>query len=419
MNGLIEHDVVQNSPEWYAARLGVITASQASVCRRGDGLTKQQRIYANAIRTGKTEAQARELAGYKAQPKFSQLEQVIEGTLPLLFSEAGHTYAKQIARERCGGREPEGFQGLAQRMGHEEEENAAIAYLAKTGRETRKCGFFSTPDRLFGMSPDRLVVGANGAIEIKTMVSNSTLWSAMVDGDISEYRDQCLFGLWLLALDWIDLGLWSPDLTHLEIHTIKRDEDEIQSLEDDLMAFERLCCEYEDKLRARLGLDKRATPPAEPPSEPVKKAEQTYSTQPVATVLATADSLPDSIRTGITFLAGLTFGDDWEEFLPVVTQAHTETLAAMRELCEEVAQRESERAELERLRALAAQQKQDTPAESTQQVLKAEPVTADATDRETPATASPRVGAMGTGQPADAGPAGERPRSNPSRRHPG
>jgi hypothetical protein len=46
-----------------------------------------------------------------------------------------------------------------------------------------------------------------------------------------------------------------------------------------------------------------------------------------------------------------------------------------------------------------------------QQVMKAEPATADATDRGAPDIASPRVGAMGAGQPADAGPAGKQPPS--------
>lgn len=46
----------------------------------------------------------------------------------------------------------------------------------------------------------------------------------------------------------------------------------------------------------------------------------------------------------------------------------------------------------------------DTEGQDLQQVLKAEPETADATDRETPADASPRVGAMGAGQAADAAP---------------
>lgn len=46
-----------------------------------------------------------------------------------------------------------------------------------------------------------------------------------------------------------------------------------------------------------------------------------------------------------------------------------------------------------------------TEGQDSQQVLKAEPATADATDRDAPVDASPRVGAMGAGQAADAAPA--------------
>lgn len=49
----------------------------------------------------------------------------------------------------------------------------------------------------------------------------------------------------------------------------------------------------------------------------------------------------------------------------------------------------------------------ELPAPDSQHVVKAEPARADATDRETPAIASPRGGAKGSGQPAAAGPAGE------------
>ena len=46
----------------------------------------------------------------------------------------------------------------------------------------------------------------------------------------------------------------------------------------------------------------------------------------------------------------------------------------------------------------------DTEGQGSQQVLKAEPSTAEATDRDAPADASPLVGAMGAGQAADAAP---------------
>lgn len=49
----------------------------------------------------------------------------------------------------------------------------------------------------------------------------------------------------------------------------------------------------------------------------------------------------------------------------------------------------------------------DTERQESQQVLKAEPPPADATDRDTPATASPSVGTMGAGQAADAAPAAD------------
>jgi hypothetical protein len=53
-----------------------------------------------------------------------------------------------------------------------------------------------------------------------------------------------------------------------------------------------------------------------------------------------------------------------------------------------------------------AQANETTEAQPPQQVLKAEPATADATDRGTAATVSPRGGAMGVGQAAAAAPAG-------------
>lgn len=72
----------------------------------------------------------------------------------------------------------------------------------------------------------------------------------------------------------------------------------------------------------------------------------------------------------------------------------------------------TEKAEREAREAQERQQREEnernriTTERDTQQVLKAEAATPDATDRATPAIASPGVGPMGAGQPADAGPAG-------------
>lgn len=61
--------------------------------------------------------------------------------------------------------------------------------------------------------------------------------------------------------------------------------------------------------------------------------------------------------------------------------------------------------------AAAAKAKEYTEGQHPQQVLKAEPATADATDRGPAAIASPRGGAMGAGQAAAAAPAGDEPAS--------
>lgn len=161
-------------------------------------------------------------------------------------------YAMDVARERVGGRPPEVRPNDAMRTGTEQEPFARAAYEAKTGNFVEEAGFITTDDGLFGVSVDGLV-DDDGVIEIKTMVSSDTLFTAVVDGDISAYTDQCNGAMWLLGRKWVDLVLWAPDLEpigrHLTIIRIERDDDVIEELESDLMAFERLVSKYEHLLR--------------------------------------------------------------------------------------------------------------------------------------------------------------------------
>jgi len=160
------------------------------------------------------------------------------------------------------------------------------------------------------------------------------------------------------------------------------------------------------------------------------------------------------IEKGIELLKQQTFGPEWEEFQVPAANAQCETLEAMRQLHAQVLGREQEaarqeairlenerqaelnrieakriadeaaeirrqaaelaaqRAESERLARLAEERRQQmakvTEDPAPQQVLKAEPATADATDRGTPDNVSPRGGAMGAGQAAAAAPTGGR-----------
>lgn len=160
-------------------------------------------------------------------------------------------YAYDLAREREGGTAPETYVNAAMRLGTQEEPIARLTYEAETGQFVEEVGFAHTDDGKFGCSVDGLI-GNDGVWECKTMVSSATLFKAMVDEDISEYRDQCIGEMWLLRRQWVDLTLWCPDLKVLHVIRIERDDNEIDALERDLLDFDRLVEQLRAKLRRRL-----------------------------------------------------------------------------------------------------------------------------------------------------------------------
>lgn len=177
--------------------------------------------------------------------RFKDARDKLKGGQP---SKACLGYAMDIARERIGGSAPPKFQNAAMRTGTEQEPFARAMYEARTGHMVEEAGFYLSDDAVFGLSPDGLI-DDDGVLEIKTMVSSDTLFTAVADGDLSAYMDQCLGYLWLLGRQWVDLVLWAPDLDLMVIHRINRDEDAIEKLESDLMAFARMVAQYETTLR--------------------------------------------------------------------------------------------------------------------------------------------------------------------------
>jgi len=242
----------QGSEEWLAARRGTVTGSRFKDARdRSSGLNEQQTTYVALVRSGKEPADAAAIAGYKKAPTSETVATAIKDGIQMAWGAKAMAYAHDIARERCGGNAPSKFQNAAMRTGTEQEPRARAMYEARTGYMVDEVGFYTTEDGRFGLSPDGLI-DEDGVLEVKTMVSSDTLFQAVVDGDISEYRDQCLGYLWLLGRKWVDLVLWVHDLEHLVVHRITRDEDAIEALEADLLAFLALADEQEAKLRKAL-----------------------------------------------------------------------------------------------------------------------------------------------------------------------
>ena len=198
----------QGSPEWKLARAGKVTASRAKDAR--------DRLNSGA-------ASGKQIA-----------------------------YACQVALERVSGQPADAtFENWQMREGHVQEPIARAAYERRTGNLVDEVGAFATDDDLFLYSPDGIIDG-DGLLEVKTLFSPERIMTIVGNGDVSDFIDQCMFGLWLTGRQWIDLVVWVPSLEHLTIKRIARDEDYIEAMETDLMAFSRLVTQYENTLRTAI-----------------------------------------------------------------------------------------------------------------------------------------------------------------------
>ena len=198
----------QGSPEWKQARAGKVTASRANDAR-------------DRLKSGA--ASGKQIA-----------------------------YACQVALERVSHQPADAtFENWQMREGHVQEPIARAAYERRTGNLVDEVGAFATDDDLFLYSPDGLI-DCDGLLEVKTLFSPERIMTIVGNGDVSDFIDQCMFGLWLTGRQWIDLVVWVPSLEHLTIKRIYRDEDYIEAMETDLMAFSRLVTQYENTLRAAI-----------------------------------------------------------------------------------------------------------------------------------------------------------------------
>ena len=198
----------QGSPEWKQARAGKVTASRAKDAR-------------DRLKSGA--ASGKQIA-----------------------------YACQVALERVSHQPADAtFENWQMREGHVQEPIARAAYERRTGNLVDEVGAFATDDDLFLYSPDGLIDG-DGLLEVKTLFSPERIMTIVGNGDVSDFIDQCMFGLWLTGRQWIDLVVWVPALEHLSVKRIARDDDYIEAMEADLIDFAKLVTQYENTLRAAL-----------------------------------------------------------------------------------------------------------------------------------------------------------------------
>lgn len=247
----------QGNDLWHKSRAGKITASKFALCRtKVDGLDARQQAYVDALLSGKTEAAAKVIAGYKSTPTSDGIRRALEGEKVGKPSDAALAYAFRLAIERISG-EPldEGFETWAMDRGHELEPEARRRHEVETGLCVQRVGFVMTDDERFGASLDG-VIDDDGAAEYKCFIDPAKLRAIHMDGDVSEVRDQAQGCLWVTGRRWIDVVCYCPalaacgkDLWRLRV---ARDDDFIEAMESDLVEFMRIVDQYEAHLRMPL-----------------------------------------------------------------------------------------------------------------------------------------------------------------------
>ena len=196
-------EIEQRTEEWFAARLGKVTASRV----------------ADVIAKTKT--------GYSASRE---------------------NYMAQLVVERLTQTKAESYTNAAMQWGTDQEPFARAAYEAAQGVMVEEVGFVPHPSiEWAGASPDGLV-GDDGLVEIKcpnTATMIETLLSQKVPG---KYITQMQFQMACTGRQWCDFVSFDnrlPEMFQLFVTRVPRDEVFIRLIEAEIVQF---LAELDDKI---------------------------------------------------------------------------------------------------------------------------------------------------------------------------
>lgn len=187
----IEVVAEQRSPEWFAARCGLPTASMFSVLMAGP-----------------------KYAGWK-------------------------NYRAELVAQRLSGMVVEGYKSPAMKWGTDNEPLARLMYALETGNQVRECGFFKGIEIEAGASPDG-EVDEDGSLEIKCPETATHIATLRTNTVPKVYYWQMQGQMWMAGKAWCDFTSFDPRLpknAQLFIQRVPRDDDDIAKLEATLRVF--------------------------------------------------------------------------------------------------------------------------------------------------------------------------------------
>ncbi len=190
-------DCDQNSPEWFAARLGIPTASKfATVMAKGEGKTRSE-------------------------------------------------YMRKLAGEILTEEPAESFSSAHTERGHEMEDVARGEYAFITGNEPQLVGFIRNGNK--GASPDSLI-GSNGGLEIKTALPHIQIDRLERNRIPPEHVAQVQGNIWVSEREWWDFCSYWPKLPMLTVR-VPRDETYIKTMADEIDRFNDELAELVERIR--------------------------------------------------------------------------------------------------------------------------------------------------------------------------
>lgn len=187
--------IQQGTPEWFAARLGRVTASRVA-----DIIAK--------TKTG--------------------------------YSTSRENYLVELALERLTGNRQEGFTSASMEWGTETEPLARAAYEAHTGEIVEEVGLILHPTiDDAGASPDGLV-GSNGLLELKCPNSTTHIQTLRTKKPAAKYITQMMWQMACTGRQWCDFVSFDPRMPEglrFFVTRVDRDDKMIAELESEVSRF--------------------------------------------------------------------------------------------------------------------------------------------------------------------------------------
>jgi putative phage-type endonuclease len=188
-------EIIQGTPEWFAQRLGKVTASRVA-----DVISKTK-------------------SGY---------------------STSRANYLAQLVAERLTGRVAESYSNAAMQHGTDTEPLARMAYEAETGLMVTEVAMIDHPTiPMTGASPDGFV-GDQGLVEIKCPNTATHIDTLLADKTQSKYTPQMQWQMACTGKKWCDFVSFDPRLPEdmqLFVARVERDDAYIAELEAEIQTF--------------------------------------------------------------------------------------------------------------------------------------------------------------------------------------